>query len=217
MTKFMSAIVIASLIFTSCSKDESLDEVTTLSSGSEQLLKTYTLSKDANGNYSIDYEVSDYTAVDAVKNAETSANEFYLSTGNIATETKSKENLIFEDDYLEVGFYGDSSVRGLVIEDDASADESTYLESYSIQDLGDDTYQVDFTVQDGIAVSFNYNEEEDIYEIHLTSGASATKDFSKTFVVNGGLTKIDFVNYIGAAKSAKASSTIRRPRVIPLG
>ena len=38
-----------------------------------------------------------------------------------------------------------------------------------------------------------------------------------TSLLENEITKIDFVNYIGAAKSAKASSTIRRPRVIPLG
>ena len=216
MAKFLtSIIVLTSLIFTSCSSNESIDEITTL--GSQQMLKTYTLSKDANGNYSIDYEVSDYTAVNAVTDAETNSTEFHLKSGNIATEKRSNKSLIFVDDSLEVSFYeGETITGGLLVEDDAET-EHLFLESYSIQDLGNDTYQVDFKVKDGVAVAFDYNVDENIYEIHLSTGEATTKEFSKTFVKNYDVLKVDFVNYLGSGKSAKAASnSYEKPRLLSL-
>ena len=211
MTRIVTALVMFALVLTSCSKDETIEDVTVL--GADVGLKTYTLSKDINGNYSIDYEVNDYTTVQTVTNTETNATEFYLSAGNIAEKKKSEKNLVFENDYLEVGFYQEATAtRGLFIEDDNSsaAESDTYLESYSIQDLGNDTYKVDFKVKEGIAVSFEYNEDDNIYEIHLKEGTSDAREFTKIFVKKYDVIKVDFVNF--PRGSAKAVSVVRRPR-----
>ena len=217
MTRIVSTILFLALVFTSCSNDESIDNAISTST-TEAQLKTYTLSRDANGNYTIDYELNDYTTVDVLTNEKSSTNDFYLSTGKTTTEKKGTKNLLFEDDYLKVGFYDDTAVtKGFIVEDDSditATDNDTFLESYSIQNLGDDTYQVDFKVKEGVAVSYEYNEEDNIYEIQLRKGVSKTQEFSTTFTKSFDSFKIDFVNYPSGA--AKLIRPIKKPRVISL-
>jgi len=219
MNKLLLIPAIFLLIFTSCEKEESL------SVEKESYLKSYKISRDATGRYSIDYEVKDDVSVEAVKNLETNVNEFHLTSGKIAMETQYKQQLLIEDSALATKFYDNTdNVKGFIVEDDkialAKGGVSEYhLDTYSIQDIGNDTYQVDFKVKDGISVSYVYNEEEDVYEIHLQEGAPKTLQHTVVYQKVSNVLKIDFVNYIynASAKSSETTLTmVAKPKFVTL-
>ena len=215
MNKLLLIPAIFLLIFTSCETEESL------SVEEESYLKSYKISRDAAGRYSIDYEVKEDVSVEAVKNLETNVNEFHLTSGNIAMKAQYKQQLVIEGGVLNTRFYENSSkVKGFSVEDDIimskGASAELHLDTYSIQNLGDDTFQVDFKVKDGITVNYKYDEIEDVYEIHLQEGVAKTLEYSVTYVKTSDLLKIVFVNYIyqASAKSSKGSYvTVEKPKM----
>jgi len=193
--KFLTPLfVVITLIFTSCASDETSVEQLK----DDNLLKSYKVSRDVYGKYSINYELSKEANVDYIKNAETNTNEIYLFAGNVAIESSQKENLVVEDEQIKVDFYEEGSEEreaGIIIEDDG-VEDINFLEVYTIESLGDDTYELSFTVRDGVTVWFEYNETDDVYEVHLKEGASKTLSYTQTYVKTADILKIKFVNYL---------------------
>ena len=83
MKKLAPYFLVFSIIFTSCSSNE--NEV--LEDTQEKLLQSYTLKRDANGAYSIDFNTTNNTDVTAVKNTDNS-NAIILSEVNHKTAIK---------------------------------------------------------------------------------------------------------------------------------
>ena len=207
--KFFFITLCALMMLTSCETNEE-----NLNIEPETALRSYKISRDAQGKYSIDYEVNENVTVESVKNAESNANEFYLSKGKVAVENQLEIPLVLDNNVLEAKFYDETSVaKGFIIEDDeillARGEENNeYLQSYSIESLEDGSYQVEFIVKEGVAVSYNYNEQEDIYEINLKEGIAKTLEHSVTYVKTGKELKIDFVNFY-TETSAKSTAARR--------
>lgn len=207
-------LAVTILTITSCSSDANLEETS-----NETFLKSYKLTRDSQGRYSVDYELKENTSANIIKNIETNTNEIHLFSGKVAVENKQSQTLLLENDQLQLGFYENGEKgSGLIVEDDAIAlakgeESEEFLETYSITDLGNDNYQLDFKVKEGISVSFEYNQENEAYEVHLNEGAVKDLTFSKTYIKTQDVLKIDFINHKDSY-SAKSLSTSGKPRLI---
>lgn len=225
MRKITPLFVALAITLTSCSSEDTNTEK------SPELLKSYKVVKDAQGRYSVDYDVSDNVSTEIVENASTKSKEIYLFTGKNANGKSFTEALFLDENQLKLGFVENNQKRkSLVIEDKdivlAKGEESSeFLEQYSIADLGDDDYQLNFKVKEGVNVTFIYNDAEDIYEVHLQRGKANGLDFSKTYTKTSEVLKIDFVNYLDNNESARggedemtqSEKRPKRPRMIIIG
>lgn len=214
----IALVAVFSLLLSSCSTEESIlpEEENT------SLLKSYKISKDAEGNYSLDFDLNDNVTVDKTVDKDTNFKNFYLYSEGNQVSKKMTEDLVIDGEQLQVGFVdtrSDKSPTVTIIDDNitfAKTDKKEFLKEYSISLSEENTYLLDFTVNSKVDVSFSYNEEIDTYEIHLKEGKSEGKKFSKVLEKEEGKPlKVDFVNYYEAqAKGSLALSGPRKPRVI---
>lgn len=208
------------LLFFSCSTEESIlpEEEST------NLLKSYKVSKDAEGNYSLDFNLNDNGTVEKVVDKVTNTKNFYLYSEGNQISKKLTEDLVIDGEQLQVGFVdtrSDKSPTVTIIDDNinfAKTDKKEFLKEYSIEVAEDEEFLLDFTVNEGVDVSFSYNKETDTYEIHLKEGKSVVKKFSRLLEKQEGkLLKFDFINYTEVESKNYLSerlSTSRHPRIL---
>lgn len=220
MKKVTSYLFIFTLFLASCSNNEAINNE------KQALLKSYKVVKDAQGRYSIDYNVNSNVAAEVVKNNETNSNDIYLYRTNSADKASFSEALSLQNDLLKIGFVSDSEkIKSLVIEDEnivlaKGAKSTEFLKEYSIESIGNNEYKLDFEVKEGVNVSFTYNDEEGAYEVHLKEGKQSKAEFSKTYTKDSEILKIDFVNHIERTAMQKANTVEiekielpKRPRI----
>lgn len=184
-TKLLSGLVIASLLFVSCSNNDNLLE----EEKSQNSLEKYTIKRDASGAYSLDFNVSEGVAVEKVIDAETNTNTFYLdSFEEESNKTSFSQDLSIEGESLKVDFLSsdNENAPSFTIFDDTSdvlnKSSNEKLEDYSITSNGDGTYVLDFTVKNNVKAEFIYNEKTNVYEIHLQEGKSTTKKYKRILI-----------------------------------
>mgnify|MGYP005989804299 CR=1 FL=1 len=191
----------------------------------ENLLKSYKLKKDAEGHYSIEYNVADKTSATIQKDFNSLTNEIYLTENNQATKKNYITDFSLENDNkLRVGFIDENSGRKpMITVDDENItfgrgiESTTLLKTYSVESNGDGTVQLDFEVNNGVNVWFVYNDELEIYEVHLKRGYQIGTNFSRTISFGErGILKIDFVNHLNAhgRSTADAEYIEKKPRLI---
>lgn len=211
-------ILILILTLASCSSEEANQ-----ADSNETLLKSYTLTRDSQGKYSIDYELKENTSFDLVKNIETNTNEVHLFSGDVSVSNKQSQTLSLENDQIQLGIYENGEeIKSMSVEDEeilfAKGEESTeFLETYSMTDLGNNNYQIDFKVKEGISVWYEYNEESDVYEVHLKEGISNGIEFSKTYIKTSDVLRVHFLNYIKttSAKGQSAEYSVKeKPKTV---
>jgi len=215
--KFLTLVTIVSLVFTSCSNEDALPS----EAQNTNLSKTYKVKRDATGAYSVYF--TDNTQVDNVFIDADNTKQFILSNGNSQSDKNVSQELLIDNSKLKVGFIDAASnnKQFMTIVDDnitlhnKNAD-SKKLADYSIQGNQDGTFNLDFTVEDNVAVSFVYNEEISTYEVHLEDGASTTNNFSRTLESEDGkILKLDFVNHVSNSNAKSSEATLeRKPRII---
>ena len=215
MNKFTPFILALSIIFGSCSSNENEGLINT----QEKLLKSYTLKRDATGAYSIDFNTTNNTDVTTVKNVD-SSNEIILSKANHNTAKKHSNDFAIENDQLKIGFL--ESNKGnrtkISIEDEnitfAKGGVTEFLNSYSITKNEDDTFLLDFKVNDNVVTEFIYNNDSETYEIHLSKGTTKEKDFSRQLnIPRTGILKVNFVNHKYFEKTADFAQVSEKPKV----
>lgn len=193
-------IVILVFIFTSCSNDA--DSLVVNKQGN--LLKSYTVFRNSKGEYSVDYDVVANATSETVKNHASNFNEIYLYSGKFKDRGNYRDYFSLENNQLKIAFNeNNTSRKSLIIEDKdivlaRGASESTeFLQSYSITDLGDSTYELSFKVRKGVDVSFSYSDVANVYEVNLREDSSKelTNTFSKVYTKTSKALRIDFVNF----------------------
>jgi len=215
MNKIAPFFLVLSILITSCSSNQA----ETLSESQENLLQSYTLKRDANGAYSIEFNTTNNTDVVTVQNTDKS-NQIILSEVNHKTANKHNNKFPIENDQLKIGFLDVNKGKRtrISVEDDnitlAKRGVTEFLNSYSITKNEDDTFLLSFKVNDDVTTEFTYNEDIETYEIHLSNGDAKQKDFSRTLnLKNSNLLKLDFVNHKYFGKSIETTET-RRPRQV---
>ena len=208
------------LLFTSCSSNDTL----LAEEQSLDLLKTYTINRDANGAYSLDYNLNGNVKTENV--IDKSTNNIYLYSSGNQSSRKVTQNLTIDGTHLIIGFVDTNSDKfhNITIKDDnislakSSNENEVMLSEYGITSNEDGTYTLDFSVKNEVKVDFVYNEDIETYEIHLEEGRSKNTSFSRVLEKEEGKPlKFDFVNHIDTntdAKSFARTSLSRKPEVI---
>lgn len=219
MNKIAPFILALSIVFASCSSNENEG----LNNTPENLLKSYTLKRDANGAYSIDFNTTNNTDVTTVKNVD-SSNEIILSETNNNTENKHSNEFAIENDQLKIGFLESNKGKRtkISIEDEnitfAKGGVTEFLNSYSITQKTDGTFQLNFKVNNNVITEFIYNKDIETYEVHLSNGETNQKDFSRIINVSENVLRLDFVNHkkVSEKNHSKESEfvTSSKPKVI---
>ncbi len=211
-------MIVLAFNFTSCSENEEL-----VLEPQTELLKSYTVKKDQSGSYFLEYKLSENATAENVINKVTNVNEFHLYESDNQSKRNFSKDMFLDDDQLKIGFVNTNSDKKsyITIVDDhivfAKDKENKLLKDYSITSNGDTTYQLNFNVKEDVAVSFVYNEEEAIYEIHLQDGSASNATFSRTFTKDADVDlKIDFINHTNSSRNiaSKEDAQPRKPRMI---
>jgi len=215
--KFLTLATIITLVFTSCSNEESLPS----EDQNMNLSKTYKVKRDATGAYSV-YSTDD-TQIDRVLTEVDNTKLFFLSNGNSQSNKISSQEVLIDNNKLKVGFIDANTddKKFITIQDDditlqSKSNINKKLADYSIEENQEGTFDLNFSVKNNVAVSFVYNEEISTYEIHLEDGIGGDKNFYRTLESEDGRTlRVDFVNHV-LNKNAKSSEAtlVRKPRVI---
>ncbi len=197
---YLPFLMILSILISACSTEDNMPE-----NNDQSLLKSYKLSKDANGRYSIDVNLVEGAYSETYKDQKTNTNNIYAYQGDDNNSRKSvnSKELTLDNNRIEVDvFENDIQKNSIWVEDEnikmgKGQISPNFLQSYSLEYLGEGEYVLDFEVRDGISVAFEYNVEENIYEVHLKEGSSNGKQFTKLYSKSPSLPlRIDFVNYI---------------------
>ena len=209
--------IITTLIFSSCSQEET----TFLEEPSSELFGKVVLSRDAYGAYTMDLETNNNVASSITSNhkANSLAIDLYSDTG--ASEQNISETMSTgSDDRFSVNLNNTITSRTskLTIFDKeiqfSKTEEEDHLTSYSVVDNGDNTYDLNFTVDASIEVDFTQDEASGEYMIHLEPGAGTQTDYTVTFNREEGENlQILFRNYYPSEDGRSTTSSKDKPRI----
>ena len=215
-------VLITTLIFSSCSQDDT----TFLEEPSSELFGKVMLSRNASGAYTLDLETSNdvtssFTNDDKANSLDI---DLFSDTGAVSEIISEPVSTGSQDQFL-LNFKNTITNRTfkLTVQDKDIQfsrtelnEEEDHLNSYSIVDNGDDTFDLNFTVDALVDVDFTQDEDTGEYLIHLEPGEGSQSEFSMTFErQEGQTTDIAFVNYYSSESARVTTSTnrIRRPKV----
>ena len=215
-------VLITTLIFSSCSQDDT----TFLEEPSSELFGKVMLSRNASGAYTLDLETSNdvtssFTNDDKANSLDI---DLFSDTGAVSEIISEPVSTGSQDQFL-LNFKNTITNRTfkLTVQDKDIKfsrtelnEEEDHLNSYSIVDNGDDTFDLNFTVDALVDVDFTQDEDTGEYLIHLEPGEGSQSEFSMTFErQEGQTTDIAFVNYYSSESDRVTTSTsrIRRPKV----
>jgi len=176
------AIVALAIGITSCSEDTTIEEFT-----QETQLKSYSLSRDVDGSYTLDHSQSD--GISSSIMSTDNGSEVLLNEGYSRKASKSTVSPLMNGD-IKVEFISENEIKipGISIFDSktsstASSKEIDYVKSYKISYLEDGSYQLDYTLADNYTPTYEYNEELERHQIRLEKGIANSKNsFSKNFL-----------------------------------
>jgi hypothetical protein len=221
--KFLPLLILSVIVLSACSNNEHLlTEIEQKNS-----LKSYVVKRDASGAYSLDYELERDVKSQKVKNIDTNVNEFHLYQSDFENSQRQSEEIFIDGNRLSIGFIDTRTNKksNITIEDGVASSTKTLakgekmLSEYSITGNEDGTFNLDFKVNNQVAVDFVLVEETGVYEIHLQEGKSEESVFSRNFEKGVAETlKIDFVNHIdnnSSSKNTESKSLVKRkPRIV---
>lgn len=220
MRKLAFYLLATSLLLVACSTEQTNNQP-------KQLLKSYQISKNAEGKYAINYSVNKNVSAEFVKNIKTKMNEIHLFSDENTNKNNFNNLLSVEKNQLKIGFSENNAQKNSIVIEDTDIvlargeGDNEYLEEYNVTSTDNVNYKFNFTVKKGVVIEFVYNEKENINEIHLKPGESDKVTFSKTYEKTSDVLKVDFVNHYETTQarteaSAYSSSTRvnKRPRWI---
>ena len=158
------------LYLVSCSSNDA--EVLPNNENAESKLQSYTLKRNADGTYYIDFNVAENTEINTYKNPDNS-NEVVISESNGQTANKQSTNFALENDFLKVNILesnnGKRSLIAIKDENSTFANRSIteFLSNYSVTKNIDGTFTLDFEVNNNVQTKFIYNELEEVYCFHV--------------------------------------------------
>ena len=212
-------VLITTLIFSSCSQDDT----TFLEEPSSELFGKVMLSRNASGAYTLDLETSNdvtssFTNDDKANSLDI---DLFSDTGAVSEIISEPVSTGSQDQFL-LNFKNTITNRTfkLTVQDKDIKfsrtelnEQDDHLSSYSIVDNGDNTFDLNFSVDALIEVDFTQDEDTGEYLIHLEPGEGSQTDYSMTFErQEGQTTDIAFVNYYSSESCRVTTSTNRRRR-----
>lgn len=220
MKKINSILVMLtiSMGLMSCSSEE----IFTPEESTNKLLENYTVKRNADGSYYVDYNLADNAVASLSTEKKSNSKDFYLYSSDNQSKKKFSEGLNLDDNSLKVGFTDTENGRKTsitVLDKDIRFnrdDESDFLNNYSITSNENGDYDLDFKVKNNVTVQFVYNDQDQVYEIHLEEGTNTQRDYFRTFVKEEGVDlKIDFLNHITSETNRdETTSIVEKPKII---
>ena len=204
---FLGFVAIA-LLLTSCATEETITDINDTNSN---LLESFEIKRNADGSYALTHEVTEGVSIDYA--TDKSQHEVYFYTGGEANKTNLSQTFNVNDNQLNIVFKDENNtdLPKLSIYDDNTLEKSNdlyLLDTYSVLHQQDGSVQVNFTVEEGVNVSFGYNTDENINNIYLTEGNATQVDYSKNYSKEAdGSLRVDFIQTLSKA------SEIKKPRV----
>ena len=204
---FLGFVAIA-LMLTSCATEETITDINDTNSN---LLESFEIKRNADGSYALTHEVTEGVSIDYA--TDKSQHEVYFYTGGEANKTNLSQTFNVNDNQLNIVFKDENNtdLPELIIFDDNTLEKSNdlyLLDTYSVLHLEDGSVQVNFTVEEGVNVSFGYNTDENINNIYLTEGNATQVDYSKNYSKEAdGSLRVDFIQTLSKA------SEIKKPRM----
>ena len=214
-----SLLIIITLGFSSCTQEES----TFLEEPTSAIFGKLVVSRDDSGAYSMDLKTKDDIASDIAVNNKGNGKDIYLYNSLGENPNNVKEDLSFgKQDSFSIGIentISNNKSRLTIFDDDIqfakTETEEDHLNSYSITDNGNGTYDLAFTVDANIEVDFIQNEDTGVYEIHLEPGNGTQSNFSRTFTKETGSDlEIVFVNYFESEDDRSVAVKIVKPKTV---
>jgi hypothetical protein len=210
--------LIITLVFSSCSQEET----TFLEEPTSELFGKVVLSRDASGSYTMDLETSNNVASTISSNEKSNSLDIDLyNASGTKQQTTSEEMSTGSEDRFSVNLNNTitSRISKLTIFDKdiqfSKTEEEDHLNSYSVTDNGDNTYDINFTVDASIEVDFTQDEATGEYMIHLEPGAGTQTDYSVTFNREEGEDlQILFRNYYPSEDGRSTSSSKDKPKMV---
>ena len=215
--------LVTSLIFSSCSQEDS----TFLEEPSSELFGKVMLSRNESGAYTMNLETNNNVASSISSNDKSNSLniDLYSETGAVKENISEPMSTGIEDRFF-VNFKNtitDRTFKLKVHDKDIQFsrtelnEQDDHLSSYSIVDNGDNTFDLNFSVDALIEVDFTQDEDTGEYLIHLEPGEGSQTDYSMTFErQEGQTTDIAFVNYYPSESgrvTTSSSNRRRRPEV----
>jgi len=215
--------IITTLIFSSCSQEET----TFLEEPSSELFGKVMLSRNASGAYTLNLETNNNVASSITNDDKANSLDIdlYSETGAVkesiseSMSTGSEESFFvnLKNTITDRTFKVRVSDKDIKFSRTELNEQDDHLNSYSIIDNGDNTFDLNFTVDPLIDVDFTQDEDTGEYIVHLEPGEGSQADYSMTFErQEGQTTDITFVNYYSSTESGRvttSTSRIRRPKV----
>ena len=209
--------LVITLVFSSCSQEE----ISFLEEPSSELFGKVVLSRDASGAYTMDLETNNNVASSITSNHKANSLDIDLYSDTGASEQNISETISTgSDDRFSVNLNNTITSRTskLTIFDKeiqfSKTEEEDHLTSYSVVDNGDNTYDLNFTVDASIEVDFTQDEASGEYMIHLEPGAGTQTDYTVTFNREEGENlQILFRNYYPSEDGRSTTSSKDKPRI----
>lgn len=214
--KLTSVLALVLLILNSCASEE----ISVADNPNGELLKSYEVKRDIDGEYYLDFSTTSTTKVEKTYDVNSNTSQFHLYQSDLEVASKVSKDINLVNSKLQVAFFDtqkDNNPSITIIDDNIvlGKGKNKKLKNYSIKNISDDTYQLRFRVAKNVIVDFVYNEELETYDIHLEEGESKKRRYTRTFEKEEGKAlKIDFVNHEGSENSRGEESKPRKPRII---
>jgi hypothetical protein len=209
--------LVITLVFSSCSQEET----SFLEEPSSELFGKVVLSRDASGAYTMDLETNNNVASTISSNNKANSLDIDLYSETGASEQHISETMSTgSDDRFSVNLNNTithQTSKLTIFDKDiqfSKTEEEDHLTSYSVVDNGDNTYDLNFTVDASIEVDFTQDEASGEYMIHLEPGAGTQTDYTVTFNREEGENlQILFRNYYPSEDGRSTKSSKDKPRI----
>ena len=195
--------IITTLIFSSCSQEET----TFLEEPSSELFGKVMLSRNASGAYTLNLETNNNVASSITNDDKANSLDIdlYSETGAVkesiseSMSTGSEESFFvnLKNTITDRTFKVRVSDKDIKFSRTELNEQDDHLNSYSIIDNGDNTFDLNFIVDPLIDVDFTQDEDTGEYIVHLEPGEGSQADYSMTFErQEGQTTDITFVKLL---------------------
>lgn len=171
---------VCSILLSSCATEETFNPEPV----AEDFIKSLSVKRDLSGAYYVDYELENNVTTESTQENGVYNIEAY-ATDNVSRKSNS-EYLDLEKGTAKINLRSENSDENtqITIFDDTKVmakgtNNNEMLAAYGITKNEDNTYDLNFTVKDGVTVDFVYNETSEEYEIHLEQGNGSETQFNR--------------------------------------
>ena len=205
MNKLFLGFLAIAFSLTSCSTEEAV----VVEQTSDSMLKSFVVSRNADGSYGVTHEVTE--GVSSVYTDNKTDKEIFLFQDNTATKVASSQDYTVENNRLNILFADEnnSSLPQISIADNNTSTKSGDLDLLNNCSLTytDGTLELNFEVEAGVEVAFGTTDG--VNDIYLVEGDATQTNYTKSYTKEAGSSlQIDFVQTLNKSTEIKHPSYV---------